>query len=205
MRLFSDHVLDVNDSSPSFRWSHLHPHATPLNSIIVADRYAYNQFHDGNRSESFEQNLGALLNDLLPTGPLDDHLHLTLVTDLQPLRGYEVKPSDVEERLRSFLKSRKPHLDVYLTVLGYTSDGHKDRFIFTNYGMLTSNDSFSFFKNNNLSKNTLIHYIPASGKRISTIRRRLRRLSELQERRKNQGAWCYGDFQNRLFKYTDNT
>lgn len=203
-RLFSDHVLDVNDSSPPFRWTNLCPHATPLNSIIVADRYAYTQFHDGPRSESFEQNLGALMDALLPAGPLDDYLHLTLVTNLKPLLNkHNVQPSDVAGHLRSFLESRRPQLDILLTVLGYREGGHKDRFIFTNYGLLTSNDSFSFFSNESLTKETLVHHFPNSGERSQIVRRRLHRMLELQKGRMSQGEWCYGDFRNRLLENVD--
>lgn len=205
-RLFNDHVLDVNDSSPPFRWTNLCPHATPLNSLIVADRYAYAQFHDDPRSESFERNLGALLDALLPAGPLDDHFHLTLVTDLTSLFGdHGVKPREMEQRLRSFLESKKPKLDILLTILGHRKSGHKDRFIFTNYGLFTSNDSFAFFNGNHLTKDTLVRYIPNSGEDRSVIRRRLRRISELQEERKSQGEMGSGDFLNRLLKNGDSS
>lgn len=176
-RLFSENVLDVNDSSPPFRWTDLKSHVIPLNSMVVADRFAYHQFHEGGRSESFKENLGALLDALLPEGPLDDHFHLTLVTDLTSLWDkYRVRASDVEARLRSFVESVRPKLDVLLTASSYReSSSHKDRFVFTNYGLLTSNDSLHFFEGGEVNKETLVHYLPSSEKG-KAVRRRLHRM-----------------------------
>jgi hypothetical protein len=177
----------------------------PLNSMVVADRFAYHQFHEGGRSESFEENLGALLDALLPEGPLDDHFHLTLVTDLTSLWDkYRVRASDVEARLRSFVESVRPKLDVLLTASSYReSSSHKDRFVFTNYGLLTSNDSLHFFEGGEVNKETLVHYLPSSEKG-KAVRRRLHRMDRLQQPWEYgaEPVWMvHGDCQNRLLEH----
>lgn len=208
-RLFHNRAVDVNDNSPTFQWADLCPHACPLNSIVVADRYAYNQFHSGGRAESFEDNIGGLLDTLLPQGPLDDHVHLTFITDLKPLwEKHRIKPSDVEADLRAFFETRRPRVDFLITVVSYREgSSHKDRFIFTNYGLLTSNDSFSFFKDRKLTKETLVNYIP-SAEESSLVARRLKRMKSLQEPWQYGGGdepvWMvHGDCQNRLFDRMD--
>lgn len=186
-QLCSEHVLNVlpSDGAPhghSFEWEDLKGHADPLNTIVIADKYAYRQF----RSGSYEENLGELLLALLP-GTLDDPVHLTLVTDLKTSLAKDFEPpadedwphpKDIREEIRDHLEEKRPELDLRLGVVGYSDEGHKDRFIFTNYGLFTSNDSFSFFKDGRLNKETLVTYLPNSTRGAEVVKPRLQRMAK---------------------------
>lgn len=208
-RLFKKHDIDVDPSGDNeFKWLDLAKYANPLNSVIISDKYAYNQFQDqDSRREPFSENIGSLLGALIPEGPLDDKFHVTLVTNLiKLLDEYKVQPNYVYGKIKSFVKRISPKNEYSVTVISYKYSGsHKDRFIFTNYGRLTCNDSFSFFEDDDLKKDTLIRYSPNSDKENNATLRRLRRLSRLQEN-PPQRPWLdgnalpvgYGDFKNRL-------
>lgn len=185
-QLCSEHVLNVlpDDREPGqpFEWKDLNGHAHPLNTIVIADKYAYKQF----RSGGYEENLGELLLALLPE-TLDHPVHLTVVTDLKASLAKDFEPpadedwphpKDIREEIRDHLEEKRPELDLRLGVVGYGDDGHKDRFIFTNYGLFTSNDSFSFFKNGRLNKETLVTYLPSSTRGAQVVKPRLQRMAK---------------------------
>lgn len=186
---FDEHVLNVLPSGDLpqgegiFDWSDLRSHAAPLNAVVIADKFAFGQFRDDN----FEQNLGELLLALLPES-LDFPVHVSLVTDLwqsvdkdlDPGEDSHPRPNEIYDRMKTHIEEHRPKLDVELTVIDYreASDdvSHKDRFVFTNYGVFTSNDSFSFFDEEGLTKETLVTYLPSST-RASVVRPRLRRIA----------------------------
>lgn len=175
--------MDTRGEHP-FTWKDLRRHALPLNTIIVADKYAFNLFHDGDRSEPFRPSLGELLDALLPDAPLVDPVHLSLMTDLERLyKKHEVKPADVCDKIRAYVDRRHPDLSVYVTVYGYPENNeHKDRFIFTNYELFSSNDSFSFFRTDGLHKETMLTYIPNSTRGSSVTAPRLKRMATVRKR-----------------------
>lgn len=187
-RLFEEHSLNVfpearlSEGKNEFGWADLKTHAVPLNALVIADKFAYMQFRN---KERFRQNLGELLLILLPE-TLDHPVHLTLVTDLEaslekdfdPDKGDWPHPKDIREDIRAYLGRNRPELDVRLGVVGYNDHGHKDRFIFTNYGLFTSNDSFSFFKNGRLDKETLVTYLPSSTHGSGIVEPRLERMAK---------------------------
>lgn len=176
LRLFKQHEIDVwAEASEAFEWSHLQQHGCPLNALIVADKYAYNQFE----KDTFEENLGALLLSLLPDR-VDNSVHITLITDLwTAYEQKEISPNKIHDRIEDHLNIHRPNLDLSVTVLGYKQgSGHKDRFIITNYAWFTSNDSFDFFKGETLEKDTLVFHLPLS-KNSSMFRRRLKRLASI--------------------------
>ncbi len=165
-----------------FRWDDLQAHATPLNALVVADKYAYKQFESG----TFEENLGELLLALLPH-ELDHPVHVTLVTDLKesvkkafdsPSGNEWPHPKEIHDRVQSLLEENRPKLDTRLGVVGYGDHSHKDRFIFTNYGLFTSNDSFSFFDGGELEKETLVTYLPSSTEGAEVVKPRLERMAK---------------------------
>lgn len=187
-QVLEDHSLNVlpEDRLPNgrcpFRWKDLQVHAVPLNAIVIADKYAYKQFYDG----GYRQNLGKLLLALLPS-TLDFPVHITLVTDLtksvkndcetSPEKDWP-HPKDIREEIRGHLDEHRPELDFRLGVVGYGDDGHKDRFIFTNYGLFTSNDSFSFFDDGDLDKETLVTYLSSSMHGSCVVEPRLKRMAK---------------------------
>jgi hypothetical protein len=177
LRLFDEHVLNVLPGSDhSFQWADFRPHANPLNAIVIADKYAYSQF----MGQGFEQNLGSFLCAVIPEGPLVVPFHITLLTDLQtPYEENGPHPNDIHDTIECYLESRRPELDIHITVASYKGNDHKDRFIFTNYGVFSSNDSFTFLKNGKLSKETLVKYFPNGTQGDVVTKKRLQRISEL--------------------------
>ena len=174
LRLFRQHNIDVTqEAEDEFRWSHLCRHGCPLNSIVIADKYAYNQFVKG----TFDQNIGALLLSMLPDH-VDETVHITLITDLW--RAYEdknIKPNAIYDCIVDHLSAHRPNLKVEITVSGYEQGaGHKDRFIITNYAFFDSNHSFAFFRDGGLHRSTLVHHLPFN-EDGPKVERRLRRLA----------------------------
>jgi hypothetical protein len=213
LRLFSEHVIDIQpEASNSFSWEQLLPHSEPLNAILIADKYAFAPF----KESEFEENIGALLCAVLPKGPLDRRFHVTIVADLElafagkrngPPPKEPWYPGDICDFVRSFIKDCRPNLEFYLTLIGHKPrGGHKDRFLFTNYGLFTSNDSFAFFKDGELNKETLVQYLPNSIHGKSVTVHRLQRFAELcssprkayAPRRSEAVQLAEGDFRNRL-------
>jgi len=201
LRLFSEHAIDVQPKTENpFTWKHLRRHALPLNAIVIADKYAFAHFEESR----FEENIGALLCAVLPEELLDQPFHVTIVTDLQaPLD--QLGPNEICDFVQSCIKKCRPELEFHLTLIGYRGNGHKDRFIFTNYGFFTSNDSFAFFQNGKLRKETLIQYLPNSTRGPLIAERRLRRIAELcsdppkaYRHRRNNVLLAAGDNKNRL-------
>lgn len=165
-----------------FEWKDLQVHANPLNALVIADKYVYQQF----QSSVYRENLGRLLLTLLPD-ELDHPIHITLVTDLEASLENDFDPDDprswphpkdIRKGMREHLEEHRPALDIRLGVVGYGGDGHKDRFIFTNYGLFTSNDSFSFFDDGDLNKETLVTYLPSSTHGRHVVEPRLKRMSK---------------------------
>lgn len=127
----------------------------------------------------------ALLLALLPC-ELDHPIHVTLVTDLKTSvkKSFESsagsewpRPKDIHDEVQSHLEEHRPELEFRLGVVGYGDHGHKDRLIFTNYGLFTSNDSFSFFKNGRLDKETLVTYLPSTTEGTEVVKPRLERMA----------------------------
>jgi len=177
-RLFNVHEITVNpDSSSPFTWGDLTSHVEPLNAVVVADKYAWKDL----LSDNFTRNTGQLLKTLLPQSPIGVPVHITMVTDLAKLlQEHGKKPSFVYNRVETYLKEQLPEIPFNLTVLGYDAAGHKDRFVITNYGELSSNDSFAFFKGHTLRKDTKVMYLPSSTHGETTARQ-LERISELTQ------------------------
>ena len=204
-RLFREHVVNVlPKEEPPFEWSDLCPHAVPLNAVVIADKYAHEQFND----KSFDQNLGALLRTILPEDQLDVPIHVTLVTDLtEPYDEGVAGPNEICDRLRDKLQDYRPDLTFRVTVVGYGRNGHKDRYIFTNYGVFSSNDSFTFFKNGALDKETLVTYHPNSTRGSTVTRPRLQRLQDLCNDPREYGTegvlLASGANKNRLLRVVD--
>ena len=179
LRLFKPHNIDVStEADEEFKWSHLRQHGCPLNALVVADRYAYSQFTNG----SFEENLGALFLSFLSESIVET-VHITLVTDFW--KAFEKsaitpEPNEVHDRIEDHLNLHRPDLNVEVTVLSYKRGaGHKDRFVFTNYAWFDSNDSFEFFRNGKISKETRIHHVPLYGENGLTARRYLERFARI--------------------------
>lgn len=178
LRLFDEHVINVlPETEPNFDWEDLRPHSIPLNAVVISDKFAYKQFVE----KPFEPNLGALLRSILPEGPLDLPVHVTLITDLQtPYENQGPTPNEIHDRLRAKIESYRPELEVRTTVVSHEiGSGHKDRYIFTNYGFFSSNDSLSFYEKEGLRKDTIVFYSPYSTQGSSTARPRLQRLHQL--------------------------
>ena len=176
LRLFRQHNIDVGaESGEAFQWNRLQQHGWPLNSLVVADKYAYNQFV----GDTFEENLGALFLSLLPER-IGQTSHITLITDLwTAYQEKTLKPNEIHDRIEDHITAHRPGLDVSITVSSYKKEaGHKDRFIITNYALFASNDSFEFFRNGTLKKETFVHHLPLS-ENGPTVKRRLRRLAEI--------------------------
>lgn len=178
-KLFQEHVINVlPEEEESFTWSDLRHHAIPLNAIVIADKFAYRQFRD----KPFGENLGTLLQQILPEGPIDSPFHFTLVTDLQtPYENGGPDPNEIYDRLYERINQFRPDIKLRATVASYNvGAGHKDRFIFTNYGTFSSNHSFHFFdEEGDLKKETLVTYHPNSTQGEDVAKPRLRRLYDL--------------------------
>jgi hypothetical protein len=86
----------------------------------------------------------------------------------------------VYDEVRNFVEQIRPNLSFHLTLLGYREKRHKDRFVATNYSELSSNDSFAFFQDGELKKETKIIHLPSSKHGTSTFRQ-LKRIAELSE------------------------
>lgn len=175
--LFQSSSIDLHGDDSSFRWKDFAQHARPLNSILVVDKYAYNQL--ASRSK-FVKNLGGLLSTLLPKHTPGHSIHVAIVTGLKKAyedKGYRV--SDLFETVRSFLDDQFGHLDIRLRLIGFDQDQHEDRFLFTNYGFFHSGDSFDYFQDDGtLQKDTLVKYLPLK-EHETEVRRRLERLGKI--------------------------
>jgi len=180
LRLFKHHNIDVGvEADRLFEWGRLRQHGSPLNAIVVADKYAYKQFSDN----TFEENLGALLLSFLPER-INNKAHITLVTDFwkayEENQGVSITPNEIHDCIEDYLKQHRPDLEFAITVSSYRHGaGHKDRFIITNYALFTSNHSLDFFRSDGtLSKETFVHHLPLS-ENGSKVRRRIRRLADI--------------------------
>jgi len=210
-QLFDVHEIPVNtEREPPFRWELLTDHAQPLNAVVIADKYVYEEI----KKDIFDQNTGRLISALLPEAALVVPVHVTIVTNLEKLfEATEISPQQVYDQICSFLEEVRPDLDFHLTVLGYRETSHKDRFVVTNYGELSSNDSFAFFENGELKKDTKIIHLPSSSHGESTSRQ-LARIASLSQdppcvfnfRSEESGATVLlaaGDNINRLLDYAE--
>lgn len=175
--LFQQSSIDLHDDVSSFSWKDLARHARPLNSILIADRYAYKQL--ASRSK-FDQNLGSLLRAFLPEHTPAQPIHVAIVTGLEKAYNREGhRVSNLFETARSFLDNRFSHLDIRLRLLGFDQDQHEDRFLITNYGFFYSGDSFDYFQEDGaVQKNTLVKYLPLKGHEAEA-RTRLERFGEI--------------------------
>lgn len=175
--LFEADAIDLHGENNSFKWEDLSQHARPLNSLLVVDKYAYHQLASQSK---FAQNLGALLTALLPDHTPAHPIHVAIFTGLQKAINDDGRQiSDLFETARDFLNNRFGHLDIQLRLLGFDEDQHEDRFLFTNYGIFFSGDSFEYFREDGtLQKSTLVKYLPLKGHE-SEVLRRLKRFGEI--------------------------
>lgn len=209
LALFRSTTIDLHGDT-SFDWKDLTPHASPLNSILIVDRYAYDQL--ASRSE-FARNLGGLLEAVLPTRNLSHSIDVAIFTDLQKAideDGREV--SELFNTTREFLDDRFDHLNIRLRLLGlqgHDEDHHEDRLLFTNYGFFLSGDSFDYFREKG-TKDTLMSYLPLKGHEPEALRR-LRRFSMIDfeppqgyDRKGDLIRLAKGDPGNRLLDWVQN-
>lgn len=170
--LFQPGVVDLHGDADFFRWKDLSKHARPLNSILVVDKYAYQQL---TTQSKFARNIGGLLTALLPDHAPAHPIHIAIFTDLQEAiddKGRKI--SDLYEVARRFIGDNLGHLEIQLRLLGLDKDDqnqHKDRFLFTNYGIFFSGDSFDYFDEDGLQTDTLVKYLPLKGHEDAALRR----------------------------------
>ena len=209
LALFQSTTIDIHGDT-SFDWEDFTPHACPLNSILIVDRYAYHQL--ASRSE-FARNLGGLLEALLPNQKPSHSIDVSIFTDLQKAidkDGREV--SNLFETARDFLDERFGNLNIRLRLLGLQShddDHHEDRLLFTNYGFFLSGDSFDYIQGEG-NKDTLVSYLPLKGHEPEAISR-LRRFSMIDfeplegvDRNGDAIRLAQGDPGNRLLDWIQN-
>ncbi|MCS3642240.1 hypothetical protein [Salinibacter ruber] len=206
-RLFQSNTIDLHGDNSTFEWNDLSPHARPLNTIIIADKYAYQQLAS---HSNFTQNLGDLLETLLPDHTPEHPIDIAIVTGLQKAVAERYEVRDLFQTARSFLDDKFGHLDIHLRLLDFDQNQHEDRFLITNYGIFFSGDSFDYFREDgSLRKNTLVKYLPMRGHETEALRR-LRRFSNinfdppLRYVDGNRVQLAEGDPRNRLLDWVQN-
>jgi hypothetical protein len=210
LSLFQPSTIDLHGDTASFDWEEIVPHARPLNSILIVDRYAYHQL--ASRTE-FARNLGGLLEALLSDQNPSHSIDIAIFTDLQKAideDGREI--ANLFKTGRGFFDNRLSTLNLRFRLLGlqsHSEDHHEDRLLFTNYGFFLSGDSFDYFQEGG-TKDTLLSYLPLKGHEPEALRR-LRRFSmidfeppEAVDRNGDPIRLAQGDLGNRLLAWVQN-
>jgi hypothetical protein len=171
-RLGEHCLVDVCDA-PGDRdrltsWGDLERFHGTLSSVVICDRYMLSNV------ERAKENVFELIVSLLPHGPVERTIDVTLVT----LEVKEINLQKVWDAFMQHLSDRRPEQEVNLTIVKATnlSDYH-DRHVFVDYGFLISGHSFNYFKNQKLSVTTTLTYEPALKR--SKLAIMLNRLQEL--------------------------
>ena len=174
---FTVNVEPAGEGGGLARMADLGSYASPTTSLIVCDPYLIAEL---DRADAFEENLGALLLALLPEGPNELTVHVALVSKLfDDRKGFLLKPDEAKGRVEGFLRERRPHLDVEVSVVQPRDIPH-DRRVFTDYGFFSSPYGWTLFgKGGGAVKETTLHYAPAFDANLREIAAtKLRRVRE---------------------------
>jgi hypothetical protein len=135
------------------QWRDLERFAAPMTALVVCDQFMLDD------REKAQRNLYRMLLHLLPQGPNDVAVDVTLLTRDDKLYG---GLESVHRELKDFLDEQRPDLAFNLCVA--TPQGpnsYHDRHIFTNYGFMKSGQSFNYFnRRGEISVDTTLDFEP---------------------------------------------
>jgi hypothetical protein len=127
-------------------WSKIEKFSTPLNSVIIFDRYILDDKTNQKMDHNILPFLEYLIKDRNPSKPID----ITIITELNAICNIQEKHRQITEYLNKkdisyFNLNIVKHAKMF-----YPRDfeGLHSRFILTNYFHFKCDDSFNFFKRN---------------------------------------------------------
>lgn len=133
-------------------WSDFKRLSHPMNSLILTDNFILKDKSD------VSTNLIPLLDALLPEKLNNCKFQLMIVTQEMDLSMFTSRYTEVLNQLGSLSRNFEIEFSLITASLGKIHD----RRIFTNYSLLESNNSFSYFNSEgNVKKNTTLHVFPS--------------------------------------------
>lgn len=162
-------MSDVNS------WTDFKRLAHPINSLILTDNYILKD------REDIATNLIPLLDALLPVKLNKCKFQLMIITQEMEQSIFAARYFEVFNQLNKLNRNYEIEFSLITTSIGK----NHDRRIFTNYCLLESNNSFTYFnKQGNIKKNTTLHIFPsfmiASGPEVM-LKKNLNTLAEIKE------------------------
>ncbi|WP_127844564.1 hypothetical protein [Psychroflexus aestuariivivens] len=127
-------------------WSKLDKYCSPLNSLIIFDKYILNDSSNQKMSKNLLPFLKMLLSNKKTIQPID----ITIITELKRNCNIKERHSVIERYLKN-CGINSFNLNIAIHYKGFypkSLEGIHSRFILTNYFHFKCDASFNFFKNN---------------------------------------------------------
>jgi hypothetical protein len=161
--LFNWHLIPFTKSSPRFNsWSFMAQFRHPCNALVITDNYLFAKEDLGQNKRQIDENLLALLVELLPTS-LKISFHLTIIGSPIDRQGkYQNYLKCNLEALHNYIINRLQQRFRYTIHLNILIAPFHDRNILTNYAWLSSGNSFTYFENRRLHSNTNLTFQPVT-------------------------------------------
>ena len=133
-------------------WDDLSKVIHPVNSLIITDNYVLKSVED------IASNLIPILNALLPKKLSMTSFQLLIVTQSMEEQLLQSRYSYVEDLIQSRLN--RPYVIEFSLATACIGENH-DRYLFTNYFMIRSGNSFNYFNRNGKAKfDTYLNVFP---------------------------------------------
>lgn len=170
-------------------WRFLKNMELPINAAVIADNYILK------KKELFENNLGAIIENLLPDKLLDTVFHLSILT-ARDIQSPAIKLKRIIDYINALSKPYKVEVSLHLSSL---NEPH-DRDIITNYYRLHSGHSLDYYdRNGNISKSTSLDLFALNGAKDNPHQLILNEYKGIVKHAK-QGFDLFGSGKNRLLK-----
>jgi hypothetical protein len=195
--LLSDVQVKTNsDRSDITAWSDFKQLTHPMNSLILTDNFILKDQSD------ISANLIPLLDALMPDELSNCNFQLMIITQEMESSLFNSRYSEVKNKISLLGRNYEMEFSLITAAIGKTHD----RRIFTNYGLLESNNSFTYFNAaGKVKKNTTMHLFPsflvASGNDLM-LNKNLNTLAEVKSIVENHFRQSKGPdprINNRLF------
>lgn len=142
---------DSNAKKRFESWSEAKNLQHPFNSMLIIDNYILDD------NEGIDENLIPFLDNFLPQKLENQDFELTIITNNKKGKSdFLKKKHDEISKALNKIRTYKFHL-YFLTT---DADKNHDRNIFTNYLWLHSGHSFTYFRNNRVTKTTTLMVFP---------------------------------------------
>jgi hypothetical protein len=141
-------------------WSDIAIYKHQLNSIIIADNHILSEI------SLLENNLLSILGELLPEKDLDIPIHITIFTSDEDNSGNSKNSNFklIEDKIRKYLTTDLKLNLFKLSVFVKSSKKFHNRRIFTNYFIITSDNTFNYFDQKGKPRlDSKLTFIPYTG------------------------------------------